>query len=273
MYHQTRKIGISSGHFTRNELSTDQEDSLNQFIQVLQTDMTLNDKEREFCNEACLIRYLVARDWNVSKAHKMLRNTLKWRQEFKPETIQFEDIRKCADSGKIYQLGYDKVGRPLLVMTPARENSKLDNDTNLKFLVYMLEKAIEAMPHDQQQMIWMVDFKGYSRHNALPLNMCMEVLGILSNHYPERLGMAFLLDTPWIFSLLWKAISPFISKSTHQKINFFSGSKAEKLQQFVDTDMLEKKFGGTHNDLDFDTPSLAGLTLEDNEYASNMSVD
>lgn len=40
-------------------------------------------------SDASISRYLRARNWNTKKAAKMLKNTLKWRLEFKPEKIRW----------------------------------------------------------------------------------------------------------------------------------------------------------------------------------------
>jgi hypothetical protein len=59
---------------------------------------------KNWCNDACISRYLRAREWNLEAAEKMLRNTLKWREEYKPHLIRFEEvsiIRFIAQSSKI----------------------------------------------------------------------------------------------------------------------------------------------------------------------------
>lgn len=232
-----------SGSYSRNNLTEEQVEILNEFIQVLEEE-GLTDRERQFCNEACLIRYLVARDWSLSKSHKMIRNTLKWREEYKPDQISFNEIKSVAETGKLYNHGCDKSGRPIVIMVPARENSK-DYAQNLRYVVYTIERAVAAMPPGVEQMALLIDFKGYSRHNAPPLNVSLETLNILSNHYPERLGLALMVDSPWLFSLAWKAISPFINPRTHSKIHFLSGDeKKEKLLQYIESSDLEQRYGG-----------------------------
>lgn len=42
-----------------------------------------------YCSDASISRYLRAQNWNVKKAAKMLKATLKWRLEYKPEEIRW----------------------------------------------------------------------------------------------------------------------------------------------------------------------------------------
>lgn len=41
------------------------------------------------CSEAEISRYLRARNWNTKKAGKMLKDSIKWRMEYKPEKIRW----------------------------------------------------------------------------------------------------------------------------------------------------------------------------------------
>lgn len=47
----------------------------------------LAEKLPKLCDDASLVRYLKARNWNTKKASRMLKDTVKWRLEFKPENI------------------------------------------------------------------------------------------------------------------------------------------------------------------------------------------
>lgn len=49
----------------------------------------LPDRLSLYCSDACIRRYLTARNWNVKRAVKMLKGTLKWRLEYKPEDIRW----------------------------------------------------------------------------------------------------------------------------------------------------------------------------------------
>lgn len=40
----------------------------------------------------------------------------------------------------------------------------------------------------------------------------------MMDRFPERLGIAFCIDAPILFTLFWKAISPFIPPETKKKV-------------------------------------------------------
>ena len=52
----------------------------------------LPDKLSIYCSDACIARYLRARNWHVKKATKMLKASLKWRLEYKPEEIRWVSV-------------------------------------------------------------------------------------------------------------------------------------------------------------------------------------
>lgn len=59
-------------------------------VEALRTALgQLSGRTLKFCSDACLRRYLEARNWNVDRARKMLEETLKWRSTFKPEDIRW----------------------------------------------------------------------------------------------------------------------------------------------------------------------------------------
>lgn len=49
----------------------------------------LPEKLSIYCSDASISRHLRARNWSVKKTTKMLKETLKWRAEYKPEEIRW----------------------------------------------------------------------------------------------------------------------------------------------------------------------------------------
>lgn len=67
---------------------------------------------QRWCNDGTLVRYLVAKDWNVQKAAAMLRSTLLWRQNFQPHNISWSDVSHNASTGRVELLNCnDALGR------------------------------------------------------------------------------------------------------------------------------------------------------------------
>jgi len=55
----------------------------------------LSGRALQYANDGCLRRYLRARNWNVKKAEKMLRDSLAWRADYKPEELRWVSAPHC----------------------------------------------------------------------------------------------------------------------------------------------------------------------------------
>ncbi|KAK4744052.1 hypothetical protein SAY87_010364 [Trapa incisa] len=207
----------------------------------------LSELNLKYCNDACLRRYLEAREWNIEKAKKMLEESLKWRSVFKPEEIRWEEVAAEGETGKVYRANFhDREGRSVLILRPALQNTaSLDN--NIRHLVYLIENAILNLPEDQEQMSWLIDFTSWSLSTSVPIKSAKETAHILQNHYPERLAMAFLYNPPRIFEAFWKVVKLFLDPKTFQKVKFVYPKKkgsVELMQSLFDEDNLPIEFGG-----------------------------
>lgn len=66
-----------------------------------------------------------------------------------------------------------------------------------------MENAILNLPQDQEQMVWLIDFHGFNLSH-ISIKVTRETAHVLQEHYPERLGIAILYDSPKIFEPFWK---------------------------------------------------------------------
>lgn len=216
----------------------------------------LSELEAKYCDIPCLIRYLIAREWDVDQSEEMLKESLKWRKEFKPHEITAKDIEEEGKTGKMYVHGCDVKGRPIVIMRPERENTT-NGEQQLKYLVYTLERAISMMKDGVSQIVWVISFTHFSMLNAPSVNQSMDVIKVLSNHYPERLALCYMYDTPWIFSLFWKSVSGFINQRTASKVVMISSGtakdeKEKTMRENFDSKQLEKDLSG-ECDFSFDS--------------------
>mmetsp|Transcript_6307 Transcript_6307/g.11240 ORF Transcript_6307/g.11240 Transcript_6307/m.11240 type:complete len:281 (-) Transcript_6307:1832-2674(-) len=212
----------------------------------------LSETEKKWLDDACLHRYLRARDFKLDKAFSMLNASIKWRRDYGVVDIMLGDLTKIeqeSESGKLYMNGLDKLGRPLLYMKPKLQNSK-QSDSQIQHLVYTLERCIAAMPAGVEKLVLVIDFSGFSMRNAPSISQQKETLSILQNHTPERLGVALCFNAPSLFFGLYKIIKPFVDPVTASKIQFLSSplkagsDEANLVEELVGISCLETEYGG-----------------------------
>lgn len=210
----------------------------------------LDEPERKWIEndrDMLILRYLRARDYEIEAAFELLKGTIQWRKTYRPYEISAEALSYEACTGKQYVYGKSN-GRSVIYMRPSRENTK-NHENQIRLLVYNIERAIASMDKTQghEQICLLIDFQGYSLLNAPPMSVSKLTLEILGNHYPERLGNAFLIDPPFIFNIFWGAISPFVNKVTAKKVVFVSGEKGKQKiynSYFTSAAEVEKSVGG-----------------------------
>ncbi|XP_047955226.1 phosphatidylinositol transfer protein 3-like isoform X3 [Salvia hispanica] len=182
-----------------------------------------------YCSDASISRYLRARNWNVKKAVRMLKATLKWRQDYKPEEIRWDDVAGEAETGKIYKSNYkDRNGRPVLVMRPSCQGFNLSH---------------------------------------ISIKVTRETAHVLQEHYPERLGVAILYDAPKIFQPFWMVAKPFLEPKTANKVKFVCSDDPNTnkiMSELFDMEMVESAFGGK-DDSDFSITKYAERMREDDK--------
>ncbi|XP_078432520.1 uncharacterized protein LOC144704132 [Wolffia australiana] len=224
----------------------------------------LPDKSSIYCSDECIARYLVARNWNVKKALKMLRETLAWRLHYKPEEIRWEDIAEEGETGKIYRTSLkDRHGRSILVLRPGYQNTK-SVEGQIKYLVYCMENAIMNCEPGQSPMVWWIDYDRYKVSN-ISFKATKETAYVLQEHYPERLGVAILFNPPKYFEPFWKVARHVLDVKTREKVKFVYSddpSTTKIVQDLVGIDSFDS----------FDEYA-ARLRFDFDEYSARMRED
>lgn len=151
----------------------------------------LSDDERLWLTRECLLRYLRATKWNLTQAIQRLRSTMIWRREYGTDHFTADYISDENETGKQVLLGFDNEGRPCLYLLPQNQNTK-ETPKRVEHLVYMLERTIDIHPPGQESIALLIDFRNTGAGGTPSLGIAKQVLDILQNHYPERLGRALL---------------------------------------------------------------------------------
>ncbi|KAK6159004.1 hypothetical protein DH2020_006318 [Rehmannia glutinosa] len=170
----------------------------------------------------------------------MLKETLKWRIEYKPEKIRWNS------------------------------NSV---EEQIKYLVYCMENAIAKLDEGQDQMVWLIDFQKWNMA-CISVKVTRETARVLQDHYPERLGIAILYNPPKVFESFWLLVKPFLEHKTYKKVKFVYSDQPQSMkimESLFDMDILESAFGGKNMD-NFDFEAYA-KRMKDEEKQRSDSGD
>ncbi|KAL9109861.1 MAG: hypothetical protein Q9227_005564 [Pyrenula ochraceoflavens] len=206
----------------------------------------LTESERMFLTRECLMRYLRATKWNVTEAETRLMSTLSWRREYAVESkLTPEHISVENETGKQLITGFDVDARPCLYMFPNRQNTE-KTPRQVEHLVFMLERLLDLMVPGQETLTLLINFSETKSGQGATLAQGRQVLWILQNHYPERLGRACITNLPFYIWGFFKLITPFIDPLTKEKLKF-----NEEMSLTVPKEQLLEKCGG-HVQFEYD---------------------
>jgi hypothetical protein len=153
------------------------------------------DRERQWLTRECLLRYLRATKWDVDEAAKRLLATLAWRREYGLDDLTPDYISPEQETGKQIIVGFDRHGRPCQYLNPGRQNTDA-SPRQIHHLFYMVERVADMMPPNVETLSLLINFKPSKqrKNTSVPIATAREVLHILQNHYPERLGKALIIN-------------------------------------------------------------------------------
>jgi hypothetical protein len=81
-------------------------------------------------------------------------------------------------------------------------------EQRMRYMVFMLENAVKKMDASKgiEKLCWILDFSEFGDRHKSPESkqVSKNSTTILQNHYPERLGVAFVVNAPWYFNYLYK---------------------------------------------------------------------
>jgi hypothetical protein len=130
-------------HLLTYEPNNDQSILINELKIKLQEESTLyksSNHLQEWCTENCILRFLIARNYDITKSYDMINGAMRWRMDRKPHEIDIEmyenwekTMRNEGKTGKIYIPGNDKWGRPIVIFDNSVQNTT-NGDNQLNFL-------------------------------------------------------------------------------------------------------------------------------------------
>ncbi|CAD8185247.1 unnamed protein product [Paramecium octaurelia] len=213
---------------------------LKQEIQKLNIQLPSDWKESDYLKIGYSGRF------KMKEVIKKLQLHLSWRanpiyHQINPATEKF------LKDGICYIFGRDKQYRPIVILNAHMiDLKKYDKETIIQALSFQMGiiKKHMFIPGKVENWIFLLESNGLGVF-GLPTKALQVVIDTMSTNFGGCLEKMFILNPSSGLNFLWKTISGFLDPETAEKINFFQKKDFMKLQQIIDPNQLEQKYGGT----------------------------
>jgi len=207
-------------------------DTLNDFRKILTEQTPEADGLHDWINDYQLVRFLIARNYELSKSVAMIKDALKWRRARRPHEIEskegwLEMIAKNTETGRLYIPGHDIYGRPILIFDNTARAVSNNSDEQITFLAWNLEFAIRLMPKNVDKYVIFIHLSKFSIFNSPAIKVSIETMQMLSTAYPERLGHLIAYQPSSFLPTVFNAVKSFIDPKTVSKIHFINGDVSD----------------------------------------------
>lgn len=212
-----------------------------------------------------LIRYLRARQGNVTRAAQMYGQSMKWRDEnkfaggFQDGTIDDSLHRRFDPYWKpVAVLGRDRDGdcvawerlgrghMPSAAATPVEFLVKHEVYTNVRVQQALDEQArFDGRPLMYYTVVEDLYGLGLQHMNWAGLQKYKACVRISEDYFPEIVKRIIIVRAPWIFTKIWAIVQHFFDAGTRDKIQIVNPSDTYKvLTKYIDKEWIPESLGG-----------------------------
>ena len=245
----------------------DQYDLQDNLIIEVRNRLTLELKQRDeslnkyFLDDKNIYRCIKAKHENIEKAIKMIIETNQWRNKYDINNFGtvniYEKIKIAKKYFNFFWLGYDNVGHPIYVECQGTINFKnlfeeltIDDlvDIYISHQEFALKNIYTPSPNKCDSVITkmfaIIDMKGVglTTFGKKMYSYIKRIIQIGNDHYPETSYKIYLINTPLLFSFIWKIIKVWLEEDTKQKITIFRDNGYNELIKHINPDILQQDF-------------------------------
>ncbi|ODN02282.1 SEC14-like protein 2 [Orchesella cincta] len=272
--------------------------------------MDLNEEEKQLCKELRdrvvdlkigdpyrvmdfhMIRFLRARGMDIEKAEDMFRKYIAWRLENNVDNACSWEIAQDLKESTPYKVVGHSLNGGLVVYAhvgswnPLVAHGRYEELMKLAYheLEYLTQfhKYFTLQKNYFSKMVLIINLEGLSFAHVSTVDYIRALISLLKAfeaYYPESLKVAFLINAPWVFSILWSIAKPFISTATHERLRFLGADREtwkEEIQQYIAEDQYPECIGGTLKDnfeLVYEDGKVVGKFITEPETNDNECKD
>ncbi|GAB2269812.1 hypothetical protein Dimus_004730 [Dionaea muscipula] len=162
-------------------------------------------------DEDMILWFLKDRKFSVEEAVTKLTKAIKWRQDFGVSALTEDSVKKVAKTGKSYVHDFfDVNGRPVLIVVTSKHIPGMyDPVDDQRLCVFSIEKALSKLPLGQEQILAIVDLRGFGIENA-DVKFLTFLFDVFYYYYPKRLAEVLFVDAPFVFQPIWQIAKPLL---------------------------------------------------------------
>lgn len=183
---------------------------------------------------------------HTCSAEKSIEHTLEWREKYKPWLVTPSTVEENSE-GWIYVRGLAKgtdYGQHAMVWSRPGIHETKDDLAYIRAVMNTLDRAVsESLFHSHGRVgrfNVLIDCSHYEWTKMPSQASLKQMVVMLQDHYPHRLGMIFLMNMSRAAELMVNIVKQFITKEVREKIFLLSHNPEQRKVQ-VEA-LVEKRF-------------------------------
>ena len=108
-----------------------------------------------------------------------------------------------------------------------RDIAELEN-----YIIYLLEEAVKKSVPTEQRINVIFDLTGFS-FQCMDYEAVKLLVSILQTQYPEILGIAYVVNAPWVFNACWAIIRLWLDPVTQAKVSFVDDDHIREIMSYT----------------------------------------
>lgn len=203
-----------------------------------------------------LVKFLIARKFDMPAVIRMLEKHLEWRKAFKPSADECFPASMANDypCGFSHDTDYD--GNLIYCERPGNGGlckasefvERYTLPTIARWHACGLEMGIRLMRdsnYRHKRLCYMIDFESVGLLNQAMVGFAKTLAQVEQDNYPENLGRVVILNCPSSVTVIWNAIKVFLDARTRKKILFLKPDKAYgTLKEWMAEEVIPDIAGG-----------------------------
>lgn len=249
--------------FPRPYLSEDQKRSLAELRGRLADAITDESEDDVF-----ILRYLIARNWDMNLSEKMFRDAKAWKATTFPMRFRSEALLRFIKF-KVVEIRHDirdRFNRPLVIITGARYNPNLNNrDHSIMqdMFAWGMEYIISLLRKPFPQFTLILDLDNWGLGSFDP-KLAKAISALAKPYYPDYMGTTYIINYPWVIWGVWKLAEVLLEEHTKKKIHFVAKNDYQKLFPLLfDANKMYRRFGGTLEELEAPPSEFDAATVSE----------